>query len=181
MRRGRVLAVVLVGALGAPVVAWSQQDGDTQPAAPSPKDTGATFFRDAIVKDVRTASTIRKLLQSGAGFVDPASQYGDLTGDGKPDAAVRVDTGGAMGAVAVYVFSADGVKSGDLRIVYRNQHQVRVTTRVANGILTLSSPTWKRGDDVCCASGLRELDYRWSADRRTMVRTGDARAITPRR
>lgn len=174
MASRRLIASMLAyAAVGAPAVAWAQSQ------APTESDTGADFFRAAILKDTRTTPAVRRLLQSGAGFIDPASQYGDLTGDGKPDAAVRVDTGGAAGAIAVYVFSADRSTSGRLRIVYRNQQGYRVTTKIDNGALTLSRPVWARGDDVCCPSRLRLQDYVWSASARTMRPDGPSRTVVP--
>jgi hypothetical protein len=167
--RGRATLTVglLASAVALPVAARSQS---TPPA-----DTGADFFRTTILGDAKTTTAVKNLLTSKAGFVDPASQYGDLTGDGKPDAAVRIDTGGAAGAVALYVFTAEGSKAGKLRIVYRNQQQYRVTAKIAGSTLTLSRPVWAKGDDVCCPSQLREQDYAWDAKARTMVRQGAAR------
>ncbi len=165
-----MLAGLLAVATAAPVVAWAQQA--------APDDTGADFFKESILDDSRTSSAIKKLLNDRGGFVDPASQYGDLTGDGKADAVVRVDSGGAAGSVAVYVFSAQGSSNGRLRIAYRNQLQYRVTVRIANGMLTLSRPVWQEGDDVCCPRKLRHQDYRWDASERTMRASGRARETT---
>ncbi len=164
-------AGLVAAAAGLPVVAQSQ--------TPSPDETGAAFFRETILKDARTSSAVKKLLTDRGGFVDPASQYGDLTGDGKADAAVRVDTGGAAGAVAVFVFTADGATNGKLRIVYRNQQQYRVTTRIDETALILSRPVWKKGDDVCCPRTLRVQDYVWNATAKTMRPHGPARDVTP--
>lgn len=165
------VSVALIAAAAAvlPVAARSQTE--------APVDTGADFFRAAILKDAKTASPIKKLLKDNAGFIDPASQYGDLTGDGKPDAVVRVDTGGAAGAVAVYVFTAEGSKAGKLHIVYRNQQQYRVTAKIVNGAMTLSRPVWATGDDVCCPGTLREQDYLWDASAKTMRRDGPGRDV----
>jgi hypothetical protein len=169
--RRPLVAVALAAAAALPALALAQ----TQ----APTDTGADFFRSAILKDAKTTSAVRRLLRTEAGFIDPASQYGDLTGDDKPDAVVRVDTGGAAGAIAVYVFTADGSKAGKLHIVYRNQGLHRVTAKVSEtGTMTLSRPVWKRGDDVCCPRTLRQQDYVWDAKARTMRRDGPARDVT---
>jgi hypothetical protein len=169
--RGRpaLIAGMLAAAAALPFVAHAQ--------TPSPDETGAGFFKDTIVKDAKTTSAIKKLLTSKGGFVDPASQYGDLTGDGKADAVVRVDSGGAAGAMAVYVFTAEGSVSGKLRIAYRNQHRYRVTVKVANGSLTLSEPVWTKGDDACCPRKLRLQDYVWNARAKTMRAHGPARDV----
>lgn len=170
MRGRRVAVVALIAAAAAPV-AWAQ----TQ--SPDQDSTGADFFRTTILADSQTSSAIKKLLTTKAGFVDPASQYGDLTGDGKADAVVRVDSGGAAGSVAVYVFTAEGSKAGKLRIAYRNQLLHRVTVRVDQGTLTLSRPVWAKGDEICCPAKLSLRDYLWDAKAKTMRAHGPARVV----
>ena len=51
----------------------------------------------------------------------PRRVFADLTGDGKSDAVVTVENGGAAGAVAAYVLTAEGSDSGALRVAFRNQ------------------------------------------------------------
>jgi hypothetical protein len=167
--RQLLVAGLLVASAAAPVVAWAQST--------PPDDTGADFFRETILADAKTTSAIKKLLTARGGFVDPASQYGDLTGDGKADAVVRVDSGGAAGSVAVYVFTAQGSSSGKLHIAYRNQQQYRVTVRIDQGTLTLIRPAWTKGDDVCCPRKLRLQDYVWNAKARTLRAHGPARDV----
>lgn len=170
--RRPLVALALAAVVAGPALALAQSE--------APVDTGADFFRSAILKDAKTTAAVKRLLRTKAGFIDPASQYGDLTGDDKPDAVVRVDTGGAAGAVAVYVFTAQGSKAGKLHIVYRNQSLYRVTAKVApNGSMTLSTASFARGDEVCCPSGLREQDYVWDAKARTMRRDGPRRDVRP--
>ncbi len=67
-----------------------------------------------------------------------------MTGDSKSDALVRVMTGGAAGAVAVYVLSTDGTTGSDLKVVMRNQRLYRATLKV-NSAHNL----------VCARAGLR--------------------------
>ena len=62
-----------------------------------------------LLKDADTTSGVKRLLRTDAGFVSPTPVFADLTGDGKSDAVVTVENGGAAGAVAVYVLSADGL------------------------------------------------------------------------
>jgi hypothetical protein len=167
--RPGLIVGLLAAAAALPVVAWAQ----TKP----PDDTGADFFRQTILDDAKTTAAVKKLLTAKGGFVDPASQYGDLTGDGKADAVVRVDSGGAAGSVAVFVFTADGSKAGKLRIAYRNQQQYRVTVRIDRGSLTLIRPVWAKGDDVCCPGKLRLQDYVWDAKARTLRAHGPTRDV----
>jgi hypothetical protein len=88
--------------------------------------------------------------------------FADLTGEGKDDAVVTVDSGGAAGIVAVYVFSAGS--GTDLKIVYRNQRLYRASARINPGpALVYSLPQYKDGDELCCPSAYRETELKWSA------------------
>jgi hypothetical protein len=88
--------------------------------------------------------------------------FGDLTGEGKDDAVVTVDSGGGAGVIALYVFSAGSGK--DLQVVYRNQRLYRATARLNPGpVLVYSLPQWKQGDELCCPSEYRETELKWSA------------------
>lgn len=91
--------------------------------------------------------------------------FADLTGEGKDDAVVTVDSGGASGVVAVYVFSAGSGRN--LRIVYRNQRLYRASARVNPGpALVYVTPRWRSGDELCCPSEYRETELKWSAAKR---------------
>jgi hypothetical protein len=88
--------------------------------------------------------------------------FADLTGEGKDDAVVTVDSGTSAGVVAVYVFSAGTGK--DLKVVYRNQRLYRGDARINPGpALVYVLPVWKDGDELCCPSEYRETELRWSA------------------
>ena len=78
-----------------------------------------------LLKDANTTSGVKRLLRTNAGFVSPTPVFADLTGDGKSDAVVTVENGGAAGAVAAYVLTAEGSDSGALRVVFRNQSLYR--------------------------------------------------------
>lgn len=91
--------------------------------------------------------------------------FGDLTGEGKDDAVVKVDSGGSAGIVAVYVFSAGTGK--DLKVVYRNQRLYRGGARLNPGpALVYIVPTYKDGDELCCPSEYRETELKWSASKK---------------
>jgi hypothetical protein len=88
--------------------------------------------------------------------------FADLTGEGKDDAVVTVDSGGAAGVVALYVFSAGIGK--DLKVVYRNQRLYRADARVNPGpALVYVVPQFAAGDELCCPSAYRETELKWSA------------------
>jgi hypothetical protein len=96
------------------------------------------------------------------GFVSSDVEFADLTGEGKDDAIVTVDSGGAAGIIAVYVFSAGSGK--DLQVVYRNQRLYRATARINPGpALVYSVPQYKDGDELCCPSAYRETELKWNA------------------
>jgi hypothetical protein len=140
------------------------------------------LFRDVLLKDSKTASGVKRLLNTNAGFVSPASVFADLTGDGKTDAVVTVDNGGAAGAVAAYVLTAEGSSGGALRVAFRNQSLYEGRVRVSGPTLTVITPIYARGDDVCCARRATERDYAWDAAakafKRQAMRTVDVGADT---
>lgn len=137
------------------------------------------LFRKTLLDDTRTTGAVKRLLRSGGGFVAPRTRFSDLTGDGRADAVVVVRTPGAAGAVAVYVFSTDGVRggtTGELRVVFRSQELYRATTLVRTPALVVRTPIFGEDEDLCCASKLLERDYRWNARRGAFTRT-DLREI----
>jgi hypothetical protein len=140
-------------------------------AAPEPQ----TLFSDLIVNDAGTTPAVRDLVASGGAFVAPA--FADLTGDGRMDAVVQVRMPGAAGTVAVYAFSTDGVRSGDLRAIFRRQALYRASVRIAGGTLTVLAARYATGDDVCCPASRTARDYRWDAAARTLRRTGAPRTV----
>ena len=161
MRR-TLLPLAVLAALALPLAASAQEEEDQDSQA---------LFTQTLVDDERTTAAIKGLLTEGGGFVDRAMLFGDLTGDGRADAVVRVGTGGAAGAVAVYVLSTDGGEEDDpLRVVYRNQNLYRATTQLANGGLTITQPQFARGDDVAAPRSYVARDYVWSTSTKTLRR-----------
>jgi hypothetical protein len=167
--RVRALAALLsVGLVCGAVPAALGQAGNENPQA---------LFRDVLLKDANTASGVKRLLNTNAGFVSPAPVFADLTGDGKTDAVVTVENGGAAGVVAAYVLTAEGSSSGALRVALRNQSLYDGSVRVSGPTLTIVNPVYARGDDVCCPRRATERDYAWDAAakafKRTAMRTVD--------
>ena len=118
-----------------------------------------TFFRDRLVDDRRTAAPIRAALTDGSAFVDRSIVFADLTGDDKDDAVVRVQSGGAAGAVAVYVLSAHRTRS--LRVKHRAQKLSQASVAVRDGRLSYRSAVYEPGDELCCPSKLVETELEW--------------------
>lgn len=167
-----VATVALVPASGSAADAATTDATATTTTPDGSANPGQAFFHDALVADTRTLSAIRKALQSHAAIVDPATQYADLTGDGRTDAIVRVHSTGAAGVTAVYVFSTDGAPKKALRVVFRTQLLYRAVTTVADANqLQIDQPRYRAGDDVCCPGQLTRRRYRWSAKSRAFVRT----------
>jgi hypothetical protein len=146
-------------------------------AAPSKLQT---TFRAALLGDARTSKAIKDALTSGAAIVDPTPVFADLTGDGKSDAVVPVVTGGAAGAVAIYVFSTDSAKDGALRVVYRNQELYRASVAVGGDhALTLHLPRYAAGDALCCPAKVVERTYAWVPKAQTLRATGSREVAGP--
>jgi hypothetical protein len=159
MRRTYALALLLT--LAAPSAA--------QQSKPDPQ----ALFRQTLIDDAKTSADVRQMLRSGRGFVEPAPAFADVTGDGKSDALVRVMTGGAAGAVAVYVLSTDGTTSADLKVVMRNQRLYRATLKVSKvHNLVVRTPVYAAGDTLCCPSRARDRTYAWNAKAGQLRRVG---------
>jgi hypothetical protein len=127
------------------------------------------FFEKTLLGDPKTSAAVKALLSQRGGFVAPDIVFSDLTGDGRSDALVLVETGGVAGAVALYVFSTDGQPAAsDLRAVYRSQRLYRATVRASGENLVVRTPRYGAGDDICCPVRIVERVYTWSAAAQTM-------------
>ncbi len=164
MRRHRFLPAAfatLALAVGAVLVASTGS-----PAEPS---RSQELFKKTLLDDPQTTSAVKQLLSQGGGFGAPEILFSDLTGDGRSDALVLVETGGVAGAVALYVLSTDAKPADSpLRAVYRSQRLYRASVQAAGAALTLRTPRFGEGDDVCCPERIVERVYAWSASARTM-------------
>ena len=156
MTRARlILAALVVAALLAPAVALA-------------KDQTQQFFEQRLLADRHTSSAIKTLLRSGGGFVDRGVVFRDLTGDKRDDAVVRVQSGGAAGAVAVYVFSTANRKGGKLRAIFRSQSLMRASTRVLKGVASYRTSRYDPGDELCCPARITQSTLAWDAAERRM-------------
>jgi hypothetical protein len=151
------VAVLIVAALCAAPASGQQATTGTPQA----------LFTHEIETDRATSRDVRDALRAKRVFVDQDITFADLTGDGRQDAIARVDSGGAGGAIAVYVFSTEG--GSKLHAVYRNQHVYRALVAVNGAALLLSTPRYQAGDDVCCPKQLLERTLTWSARGKRLV------------
>lgn len=164
MRRPRTVLAVLA-ALALAVGAALLTTGGSR-AAPSKSQA---LFKRTLLADARTTSAIKDLLRSGGGIVAPDITFADLTGDGRSDAIVLVDTGGVAGAVALYVFSTHGASAeSDLRAVYRSQRLYRASVEISDAALRLRIPRFSEGDDICCPAKVVQRTYAWSRRAETL-------------
>lgn len=137
------------------------------PLATAEQTRSQQFFRDRLLADGSVSPAIKELLRSG-GFVDPAIVFQDLTGDGKDDAVVRVNTGGAQGSVAVYVLSTDTrTRSSDLVPVFRSEKLIRASTRVTKaGEVSYRYARFRPGDELCCPTEIGVATLGWDSERK---------------
>ena len=127
-----------------------------------------SLFRKTLLEDEKTISGVRKVLREG-GFVAPAMQFGDLTGDERSDAVVLVESGGAGGAIALYVFSTHGrAADSALRAVYRSQTLYRASAEISAGTLIVRTPRYRGGDDLCCPAKELERVSAWNSAAKTL-------------
>lgn len=140
-----------------------------------------TFFRSQILADNATSEEVVDLLRGGGGFVDKQITFADLTGDGRQDAVVRVQSGSAAGILAVYIFTTDGQNQSDtLRVRFRRQRLVRASTRVRSRRLSYRTRSYAAGDELCCPTVTMEHDVRWD-DERGRFRVGPAEDVSDTR
>jgi hypothetical protein len=139
-------------------------------AAQSPPPmTPQVLFEGIILADTHTTAPVAAQLRSDAAHITSRPTFADLTGDDREDAVVGVHSGGAAGVVALYVLSADGTRSGRLRVVFHSQSLYRARAKVAGAVLTIAQPDYSRGDDLCCPSARIDRDYTWEESRRRLL------------
>jgi hypothetical protein len=164
MRRHRLLLAVLLSSLlgaGAALVLSAGSSAD--------QSKSQALFAKTLLDDPKTTSTVKKLLTDGGGFVAPDIVFADVTGDGRSDALVLVENGGASGAVAFYVFSTDGESADSpLRAVFRSQRLYRATVEPAGTTVKLRTPKYAKGDELCCPAKITQKEYTWSASAKTL-------------
>jgi hypothetical protein len=151
----------------------------TAAPAGAAQTTTQRFFTERLLADEDTSREIRDLLQTRSAFVSRDVTFRDLTGDDKADAVVRVDSGGAAGVVAVFVFSTDtGRRRGPLEVVFGSQELLQAETRIRDGVLRYRSARPQPGDEVCCPSRLAESRLRWR-ERRHRFDVAERREVAP--
>jgi hypothetical protein len=148
----RLLTVVLVLALGL-VVASSALGADISRAA----------VRQFLLHDPGVSKNVKSTIREG-GFGAGIDRlvYGDVTGDGTPDVAVPIFSGGTAGDVAFYVLSKDG---GTLHAIKRSNDQYKIGLKIVLGRLQVTRPIYIGSDPNCCPSKLEITTYRYNGTR----------------
>jgi len=170
MRRARRSSVLLAA------VAATALAGPVAQADPTPSQT---VFTKKLLDDAKTSAGVKRMLTNKTAIVDPRSGFVDVTGDGRQDALILVSTGGAAGAVALYVFSTHGQATTgtddttSLKVVFRLQSLYGASLRISGTTLSVLEPAYAKGDDLCCPAKLRERDYAFDAKALTFTRTAD--------
>jgi hypothetical protein len=165
MRRSRIVFSLLAAVTLATATGLLATGGSS--AAPTKSQE---LFKKTLLEHAKTTTAIKSLLSTGGGIVAPDIEFADLTGDGRSDAIVLVDTRGVAGAVALYVFSTDGeAEDSDLRAVYRSQRLYRASASVLGATLIVRTPRFVEGDDVCCPAKVVRRTYVWSPGNKTLT------------
>ena len=138
------------------------------PALAVAKDADAAVLRAAAARRQAARARRSRSCCSGGGFVDRGVVFRDVTGDKRDDAIVRVNSGGANGVVAVYVFSTANKKGGKLKVIFRSQKLMRASTRVRKGVVTYRTARYEPGDELCCPSHVTESTLGWDKATRRM-------------
>jgi hypothetical protein len=144
MARHRILpaALSVLALTAGAVLLWSA-------GASAEPSKSQEFFKKTLLDDAKTTSAVKRLLSDGA--------------------LVLVETGGVAGAVALYLFSTDGESADSpLRAVYRSQRLYRASVAPAGNALTLQTPKFAAGDDVCCPAKITKRTYEWSPAAKTL-------------
>ncbi len=127
--------------------------------------TAQKSFRTILLGDSEVDPAVKLLLREG-GFVERRIVFADLTGEGKSDALVFVNSGAISGTVASYVLSSE--RGRELHVVHIDESGYRVNARIAQTAgtaprLILEDPTFAGGDPPCCARLLVRRTYEWNS------------------
>ena len=89
--------------------------------------------------------------------------YADLTGDGKEDALVIVESGGTAGDIGAAVYSLSAGRASVLAWIDRGgQIELRLPNTGPNSALIIvNQGLFAAGDTNCCPSRIKETTLRW--------------------
>jgi hypothetical protein len=118
--------------------------------------------RVLVLRDPAASPDIRALARNppvaGAGVSRASTSYGDVTGDGRPDALVQVRSGGAAGTVAYFVYA---VRDGRVRDVLPVNDVFGADVAIVAGRIVQRLPLWSARDAPCCPGRVAITVFRW--------------------
>ncbi len=122
-------------------------------------------IRQYLLHDPAVSAGVKGAIRTGGGGAGlDRFVYGDLTGDGIPDVAVTVFSGGTAGDIAYYVLTTQG---GTLHAIQHANQEYKVGVQIYKGRLEVTRPLYAANDPNCCPSHLEVTDYRYNG--RTMA------------
>ena len=124
------------------------------PAAATP-DSSLASLRDF---DFASLDFVGPLIdRAGGGEVNAERvHFEDLTGDGREEAVVVVESGGTAGDLAVAVY---GLAEGAPELLLFERLGGHVEVRL--GLIVIEEGVYEADDPQCCPSRLREIAYGW--------------------
>jgi hypothetical protein len=123
-------------------------------------------IRQYLLHDAGVSAPIKDTIRTGGGAGIDRLVYGDLTGDGKPDVAVTVFSGGTAGDIAYYVLTTQG---GTLHAIQHSNHEYKIGVQIYKGQLEVTRPLYAKNDPNCCPSHLEVTDYRYNGHAMALV------------
>lgn len=156
-----LLALALIAACNAS--APSPASRPTVPASASPAAAAAGSLREFNFES--EAFVAELLARAGGGEVHAERvQLEDLTGDGREEAVVVVESGGTAGDIGVAVYGwVEGAPDLLLFRPLAGHAEVRL------GLVVIQEGVYAVGEPQCCPSRLREFVYGWREGRFTLV------------
>ncbi len=148
-----VLALALIAACGAGAPSPASKPTASPTASPVATSAGSlrefNFESEAFVADL--------LARAGGGEVHAERvQLEDLTGDGREEAVVVVESGGTAGDIGVAVYRW---VEGEPDLLFFRPLAGHVEVRL--GLVVIQEGVYAAGEPQCCPSRLREFVYGW--------------------
>ncbi|MGB2694323.1 MAG: hypothetical protein WBD55_03950 [Dehalococcoidia bacterium] len=137
----------------------------TMPAVLTPAATPTNAGPDADIHavDLATRPEVENFVGSYGGEADvDRIRYGDLTGDGRDEAVLPIDSGGSLGDLAIFAFGYVDGQLKQLVLALPAQPRSGVSARIQNGRLITTEAYFADDDPLCCPSQIRRVTYRWN-------------------
>lgn len=134
----------------------------TSPAAEPAAGIAAASVRDVDWGAPAVLDAVR--VHFGGGEVEARRvAYADLTGDGREEALVVVESGGTAGDLGAAVYHADAGRVTVLAWIDRAGHiELRLPNAgPASALVVVQQGLFAPGDAECCPSRIREVALRW--------------------